>query len=690
MRTRHALLAMVLALAAISCAPAVVTWQMDFGPGLPMYTELPRPDELPRPRALPPIAPLYLEPLGPAPAQVPDTIKAFPECTGFGCLALNPCRSLPMVIHKVTNLATWHGTPGSFTNILKDATSDTTFDIIGFALSGVTDGLGSTGQSSGLNTDCTYVAGQHATGGFALRADSTTGGGPLKVGDGSSNNPANHAVIRGFHVFRDTCRGGSGCSQQSAITVANGTNLVFAEMSTYGGIDQTWGIYGGRNSPTGLDGMTLWRVNVIPVWAEPTAMIIANNLGDQNGNVNRVDLVDVFFSHMRHRRARYFAMTDTPTNGTIRNVTQVNNYSYMWQTRNTEIAADVHLDYRRNAFRAVTGRSDIDDIITLRGAVSTTPDIVPWNLHIRANFVFGQLEDTTATGDQAFKDGFIKNNDQPCGTDCNGHYRSTQHPAPYFNYEETTATAAYDRIAVQGLTGAKWYLAADGIRVSYETNWDLAYRTDARDSLQTMLDSGSPPRTMFDHPLGDWPSLSPASTCADDDNDLMCNAYELIVTNGASTTSWPPNAITVSGYTTVEHFLNTTHPDCGYAEIAAGNGSWNRTPATGTNCPAGGSTTTYANGKDVHLGSWKIDTIPDPEGAVPVRTVHADSVVFSSQTAGYSLREVSVTELMLVTQGTLAVPPSYVRLDSAQVDSVCAANGISGCPATIRNMDPGR
>jgi uncharacterized protein YjdB len=87
-------------------------------------------------------------------------IPAFPGAEGWGATALNECRSLPLVVHKVTN--TNDSGNGSLRDVLENRVRPDRFDVVVFTTGGLIR-LESDIYRSGA--DCLYIAGQTAPGG---------------------------------------------------------------------------------------------------------------------------------------------------------------------------------------------------------------------------------------------------------------------------------------------------------------------------------------------------------------------------------------------------------------------------------------------------------------------------------------------------------------------------------------------
>jgi uncharacterized protein YjdB len=99
-----------------------------------------------------------------APATPPPPsgglLPAFPGAEGWGATALNECRSLPLVVHKVTN--TNDSGSGSLRDVLENRVRSDRFDVVIFTTGGLIR-LQSDLYRRGAH--CLYIAGQTAPGG---------------------------------------------------------------------------------------------------------------------------------------------------------------------------------------------------------------------------------------------------------------------------------------------------------------------------------------------------------------------------------------------------------------------------------------------------------------------------------------------------------------------------------------------
>ena len=100
-------------------------------------------------------------------------IPAFPGAVGYGAEALDACRALPLVVHRLTSLdGDVDGTvPGSFFYIAKNF-SDTNFDVVVFTTGGTINMNG--GGPPDIGKHCVYFAGQTAPGGGIQAVTDTT------------------------------------------------------------------------------------------------------------------------------------------------------------------------------------------------------------------------------------------------------------------------------------------------------------------------------------------------------------------------------------------------------------------------------------------------------------------------------------------------------------------------------------
>lgn len=305
---------------------------------------------------------------------VGDSVPAFaasqiaPAAEGAGATALIECRSLPLNVCKVTNLAGSSGTVGSLPWNLTNCVTNATFDLVVFDTAGTAPTQpGSARFNQVDNKQCVYVAGQTAKGGLQLIGG--TGKGPV-TGAGSShpNGGAENAVWRYTHarcVILDNetnhCIGWQGHRFGSDST----TDTMMDHMSVTGGNDEMVSM---SDIGTGLAVRGTLSYNLFHGVAlhHPSAGIVGYGAYPTCGGSGTSIFMN-YYSTTNHRQPQNVASAPACAE-------EVNNLIYNQASRNTVSSDSTHTDWVANYIEQVATASGNRDQSVIVRVQLTEPD----------------------------------------------------------------------------------------------------------------------------------------------------------------------------------------------------------------------------------------------------------------------------------------------------------------------------
>jgi pectate lyase len=478
------------------------------------------------------------EPTSPPPSRG-GLIPAFPGAEGWGAMALNECRSLPLRVHRVSN--TNDSGPGSLRDILENQTSNSIYDIVVF----LTGGTIASQAMINLRRDCVYVAGQTAPGdGIMIRSHPTNGhnGHLLRVLQRSD------IAIR-FLRFRHGQEGGYRGGGLISTGFGNGRDIIFDHISS------SWG--GGSshiqiatsdpdNPDHALQGTiqnSLLGEGFENVGASFRGATRSGNPGDGESYFGLRRM-----SYHKNLSALIGQRHPAVSSGDARITTSegtevVNNVMYAAKNQFTEASDQTVLDFVGNYqdpgpnYRNRRNRWD-----RATGSLPLNPQN-PGSLYAAGNHMVG----FSGSDFDSWVDRY--DNSSPLPASFRRSHRLAPPPVPI---QEMSASAARDRVL--NLAGASMRLTCRG---------DLVGNRDSVDRriVEYVRDRGGP----FDafgmtvHEInGAWPTMRPGQSCSDQDGDGLPDEWE--ERYFGCPTCADPNAPTPSGYLTIEHYLNGTNP----------------------------------------------------------------------------------------------------------------------------------
>ena len=507
---------------------------------------------------------------GRAPLAAPPTdIPAFwgvdydDRAHGYGGTAMVPCRALPLAVHHVTSLAT--SGDGSLNAVMSDSISDATHDVIVFDTAGVQ--AADTNVRIDLETDCVYIAGQTAQGGFAVQRDDN-GVAWFRWGETSTNNTQDSVttdvVIRYLHVWSDICNGPPCNSSYDNMEFLGAKRVVVDHVSFHGSKDEMlyFATYRGNRAgnfsatrnlfATGFDGHG-HLAGIVDIGVSSTSTSDdALEYWTWAGNAH------IWVDHRLPAFGGDSINTDTVSYGEI-----LNNVYYGWSPRIVSATVMHTTDFVGNRARPAGGvGSDADDIYQLRGAIASNPNTVDWLLYAADN-----ISGSVLTASQSlWAVGIFKGEGGAAiGTDSTVHKKASRFgetsDSARHNWPLLSPDSAWALLVTAGRVGAYKYLACDGTWVEYQTSLDSLALQDAADSTKLALSGGSSyPDSILDHPLGGFPSLTAAGPrCADSDSDDLWDATE-VAWFGSITVTDAADSVAADGYRLIEHMVNGTTP----------------------------------------------------------------------------------------------------------------------------------
>ncbi len=500
----------------------------------------------------------------------PSTIPAFPGAVGYGATSLNSCRdsvSLGSYEVKVWKVSSLHGfeANGSWYTVLKDSLQAGAYNIVIADSVGLIETTGGMGPTVGIQVNCVYVAMQAGPGFPMIQLnDSTIGSKQLQIGNGSTNNlEVAQIVVRYMQWWRDTCTGGGSppsCANHSNIDLVADT-LILDHITIHNGWDSNIAVSAVRsNSITAITISSALFSNV--TGAQTNCESSVHFSGESVSWISYVSNLMM----LRHRIPCNGGTSDVDTDSSFA-IAAINNVIFAWPGRGATWSHGPHgqVDYRRNFYKPFAGRSDVDDIIKFFVAMEDNIDTTNWSIRQIANVMAGQLD--SISDPDWWADWNYWTSEAKLAGDTMGHVADSDLPTPFFDYLETTAWDAEDKILGNRRVGQDSVLSCGGTWVLAQGYFDSLYINAARDSSMTLISNSAPniPHRIKEHPDGDWPrgKVTYAAGCTDTDDDGFPDDYENNLTG--STTSWGPiDSIGASGALLFESYVNGVHPDSNY------------------------------------------------------------------------------------------------------------------------------
>jgi pectate lyase len=463
-----------------------------------------------------------------APAAPPPPgglIRAFPGAEGWGATALNDCRDLPLVVHKVTN--TNNSGVGSLREILENQVRHDRFDVVVFT-NGGTISLNSTMVTQ---TSCLYLAGQTAPGdGIMIRSAGGDLSTLLRV---STSGTAGNIVIRFLrlrHGFPSSGAGGA----LGAIGTGGGHDIIFDHIST------SWA--------GGSAHMQINRTGDV----RPTVRTSMQNSIAAEGIYNRAAQHNAsdgagFYEHSFHRnliaimgQRTPFAIGGDAQHSTQRGVEVINNVMYNVVNRWTETKRNSVVDFVKNYIDYSPHRN----WQARRGGRWWYADEnEPGSLYVDGNeIVNGNFTGTNWSWWRDENGVLLPDNLR----------RFTRLARPPFAITEQTAADA-----------RQWVLDHAGAsrRLDCSGNW-VWNRDEVDERIVGYVRAGLGPESTYQKSVeeihGRWPRMAPGTPCPDTDADGLPDAWEERFFGCA--TCADPADVGRDGYLVIEHYLNGTNP----------------------------------------------------------------------------------------------------------------------------------
>jgi uncharacterized protein YjdB len=478
-----------------------------------------------------PVAPPPPPPPPPPPSGI---LPAFPGAEGWGAAALNECRSLPLVVHKVTN--TNDSGTGSLRDVLLNRTRSDRYDVVIFTTGGhirLNSEISSTSQRN-----CIHIAGQTAPGGGI-----TISHGRVRL-DRHNNLVIRHLRHRGMtsigFLIRDASR----------VVIANLT-LSWNGYSSSGG---------STNLTTGatINDMTIQNNMMYEPDRQHATVVMFGTGTKMSPDGERVSFIRNFMPAAGWR---------TPyADG--RGVTVANNVVYNWAHNGAHSGNTAEVDWIGNYFRRgpATPASGVGSYggRPIQVGDGCQGDGTPpcwYSIHVSGNLTsenqWGALPDSPWEGQYRHVGCWKTSIPQEGGGWCpsNGsvvpskYRRATRLSAqpPILNLRPMSHAYADEIVNESGHHRA---LRCDG-------SW-----TSVRDAVDAQriqwYNTGGGPSATISVETMTIPVPTAGTPCADSDGDGIPDAWEARFFGSA--TGANPAATTPSGYLVIEHYLNGTNP----------------------------------------------------------------------------------------------------------------------------------
>jgi pectate lyase len=463
-----------------------------------------------------------------APAAPPPPgglIRAFPGAEGWGATALNDCRDLPLVVHKVTN--TNNSGAGSLRDVLENQVHGGRFDVVVFT----TGGTISLNSTIVTNTSCLYVAGQTAPGdGIMIRSAGSDISQLLRV---VTSDFRGDIVVR-FLRFRHGFPSGESGGGLGAIGTGGGHDIIFDHISA------SWAGGSGHIQINRTGDM------------RPTVRTSMQNSIAAEGIYNRGMQYNAtygagFYEHSFHRNLIATMGQRTPTAqagdaqvSTQRGVEVVNNVLYNVVNRWTEGKRTHVMDYVKNYIDYGPHRN--------------------WERRRGGRWWYANANEPGSL----YVDGNEIVNGNFTGTDWTW-WRDENGVLLPDNLRRFTrlATAPFPITEMTATNARQWVLDNVGAsrRLDCAGNW-VWNRDEVDERIVRYVRDRRGPESAFQSSVeelhGGWPQTVQGTPCPDTDADGLPDAWEERFFGCA--TCADPAAVGRDGYLVMEHYLNGTNP----------------------------------------------------------------------------------------------------------------------------------
>jgi pectate lyase len=460
-----------------------------------------------------------------APPPSGGLIPAFPGAEGWGATALNDCRDLPLVVHKVTN--TNNSGAGSLRDVLENQVHGGRFDVVVFT----TGGTISLNSTIVTNTSCLYVAGQTAPGdGIMIRSAGSDISQLLRV---VTSDFRGDIVVR-FLRFRHGFPSGESGGGLGAIGTGGGHDIIFDHISA------SWAGGSGHIQINRTGDM------------RPTVRTSMQNSIAAEGIYNRGMQYNAtygagFYEHSFHRNLIATMGQRTPTAqagdaqvSTQRGVEVVNNVLYNVVNRWTEGKRTHVMDYVKNYIDYGPHRN--------------------WERRRGGRWWYANANEPGSL----YVDGNEIVNGNFTGTDWTW-WRDENGVLLPDNLRRFTrlATAPFPITEMTATNARQWVLDNVGAsrRLDCAGNW-VWNRDEVDERIVRYVRDRRGPESAFQSSVeelhGGWPQTVQGTPCPDTDADGLPDAWEERFFGCA--TCADPAAVGRDGYLVMEHYLNGTNP----------------------------------------------------------------------------------------------------------------------------------
>jgi hypothetical protein len=471
----------------------------------------------------------------PPPPPSGDLLPAFPGAEGWGAMALNDCRSLPLRVHLVTNRN--DSGAGSFRSAI-DATSSGVFDVIVFR----TGGTITLRTGTELRANCVYLAGQTAPGGGILVRMPDVGGSIIRI---FNNNNLVVRYVRLRHGLDYAANGNQhcdGCGDLRLTGTGGAHRVIYDHISTSWAMDGNFGYWRTDNSAPHTREITAQRSISAEAWREhSTGVLIGGRDSEDAGRgVYQISVHHNLFANTGQRNPE--VEVGDAENYPDRGIAIINNVQYNWTGRPVSGRKQSVYDIVNNYSKPgpATGAT-VHRHMYYNDAWPAEGKPDP-SIYITGNIMEGE-----SFSDQwdMMRDWYDLSRVLPTRM-----HRSTRlSPAP-IPVTVQSANEAYNSVLAD--VGANKRLTCDG-------GWVAAQdAVDARIINQVQTNTGPSIMPENVNEAGGWPAIAAGTSCPDADNDGLPDAWEERFFSCQTCAN--PGAGTASGYLVIEHYLNGTDP----------------------------------------------------------------------------------------------------------------------------------
>ncbi len=483
---------------------------------------------------------LSAPPPPPPPPPSGDLLPAFPGAEGWGAMALNDCRSLPLRVHLVSNRN--NSGSGSFRSAI-DATSPDAFDVIVFRTGGIITlnaRIYAPRQSS-----CLYIAGQTAPGGGVLVRAPDVPDNILRFYNVSGTNNVVVRYMRMRHGRDFVMHGGDhcgGCRNLGFTGEGGGHRIIYDHLSLSWGLDGNLGVWRMDSTAAHTREFTVQRSLIAEPWRQHSTSFLlgGTNSQDAGRGVYQISVHHNLFANSGQRNPE--VEVGDAENYPDRGIEIVNNVQYNWTGRPISGRKQSVIDIVNNYSKP----GPATEVFVHRHMYENDSwPTAPWpdpSIHISGNVMEGR---SFPSQWNMIRDWYNLSRELPSRM-----HRSTRlSPAPY-PVTVHAATEAYSRVLAD--VGANRRLACDGSWVAAQD------AVDARIIDQVERNSG--PSVLYQNvsEAGGWPTIATGTPCGDADGDGLPDSWEERFFGCATCAN--PAAGSDSGYLVIEHYLNGTDP----------------------------------------------------------------------------------------------------------------------------------